>query len=595
MYMQLGVSERMAEQNTGGDYSDVVSRREFVSLAGATGAAAVAGCLDGGDDGGDTGQGTVADNADVYFDTAQMEHTVDSYHYNYNEWAGTTHAEFGLFSQYTVYDWQNGEFHGHLVEEWEVGDTEMTLSLRDDITWETGEPVDAESLKVQWDAYEQGGHALFDFADSVEATGDFELTVTYPENTNTGIIEHAILHESANMAPADWEDFSGESLIDHDVPEPTASGPLTLDDTDENYHQFAPRDDDHPFAGNYNWNGYRMRYRENNQAAHQSFRNQELDGIHSLFANDAVLQRFPDTIEEINIPGVFGMGMWFNHNREPWNNRQVRQAVASSLDLESVLLNLGQDKKLYHQTQTGLTQAAAEQWLGGTEDIEGFNAYEQAGSEEVASMVEEAGYDINEITMDFVVPAGWSDWIQMAGQIGDQLGLAGWDVNVNTVGGAYWSIRPNGEYDVIAGPHKDSPQHNHPYFGLRFQLYGESGTPAAWSNYASPDDGATVELDGETIDVQSTFEELATTADESTQEDLVRTLARIVNVDVPYIHVAQKYEQSFIDREKWAFPDEHLYLRTQWPMWMLPKTDEELESWDAGSPGLLKAKEAAQE
>lgn len=570
----------MSDRSANSGYSTVLSRREMVALTGAAGAAALAGCYGGGD-------------SSDWFRTAQVEHEVSSYQYNPHEWGGYTHASFGLFAQLAQYLVGEDEFHPHFVEDWETAETEMTLQLRDDFTWGDGEAITAEDLVMQFEIYEAIDHRIWDFADSIEADGDNTLVISYPEGTNTEIIEHAVFNENLDHPPADWAEIheaiqNGEDDVDifgHEIDEPTPSGPIELTNTTGQYHEFEIRDD-HPLADNYDWKGYRMEYRAENQAAHQSFQNGELDGIHSLFVAPSVLETFPDSIQEIQIPGGFGFGIAFNHDDDHYGDRAVRQAFMHALDRELVIENIGESTSIYHDVPTGLTATGNEEWFD--DSAADYESYDH-DLDRVAELLEGAGYERNDddlwerdgevLEANIQVASSWSDWVTMASTCADQLAEAGFDSTADTMAeGAWYESMANSDFQITAYGHTQGgdPAMNYPFFALRWKLLNREHDPeSSFFNYPEEVTVPAMDGDGEmTVAVREELETLAGTDDDEEIEEIVQRLTWVYNQDLPVAHIQEKYEQTFIDRESWEFPEDSPHLQTYWPLWWLPKVGE---------------------
>lgn len=569
----------MVASPSSGGYRDVVSRREFVSLAGATGAAALAGCLGGSDDG-------------TWFVGTQTDFPPSNYHWNLLAGWEIPHDQFGLFAQWTQYLIDDDEFHPHLVQEWEHDGGEMTLTLSEEFTWGSGDDVTAEDLVFQLEVFEAADQPIWQFIDSAEATGDYELTVSYPEGTNTDLVEYALLGELAAFSP---EDFEGENWEDDpvsvEVENPDPSGPLALTEHNDDYSQTEPRDGlddfaDHHLADRYNWDGYRIEHRSDNNSAHQSLISGETDGQHSLFTPPDVLGEFPDDIHEFNVPGGFGMAIWFNHETEPWDQREVRQALYHSIDRESVITAVGESTKIsHHPAPTGLTWASVENWLGDTEP-EGFTVYER-DVDRAEELLDEAGYEMGDLEIELAYPQTWSDWATAAQTVVDHLNEAGWNASGDPRDEGPGSYA-GGDPDLFVDQHTEggAPRMNHPYFSLDYILRNRlRDTESHFANYPTE-----VEIDGETVDIEAELQTLATTGDEAEQEAIVERLARVVNEDVPCIYVMEKYEQSFINGDRFDIPDgDSPHFSSYWPMWWLPKVDESLGGYD--EPGLMKSSE----
>lgn len=595
----------MSDSDPTSGYESVVSRRQVLAVTGAAGAAAIAGCSDdantsGDVDGGDGGDGSdaeIPDDVDAWFETAQVEHQVEQFQYNQNVWGGSTHVSFGLFSEYAQYLFGEDDFHPHFVEEWDVGETTMTLSLRDDFTWGNGDPITAEDVVMQLEIQEHLGDSLWDFAEGAEAVDEGTVEITYPEGTNREIIERSVLTNAMDHPPADFGDVYEEILDGGDpdlffeIEEPTPSGPVELSDESGGYHAYSIRDD-HPLSENYNWNGYRMGYRDSNTSAHQSFAAGELDGIHSLFADPGTMEQFPDSLEEIQIPGMFGFAIVFNHDDEHFGERAVRQAFHHAIDETQVIENVGASTKMEFDAPVGLTANAIDTWLG--DSIDRYESYDQ-DLDRVEELLTDAGFERNgddiwerdgrELEAPVIGPASWSDWALTASTIVDQLSQAGFAATEDMrEGGAWGQAAAEGDFKVIAEEHTEGgdPANNYPFFSLRYKFMNDKHGAESYFNY--PDEVTVPAMDGDgelTVNFEETFEEFASTNDEERIREIVEELAWVFNQDLPMAMIQEKQEQTFLSRDGWEFPDDSEHFQCFWPMWWLPKVDELKATSDA--------------
>ncbi|WP_164471726.1 ABC transporter substrate-binding protein [Halosimplex salinum] len=584
------------EEKESGGYGAVVSRRQFVSLAGTTGAVTLAGCSGGGgadDEDGDGGGG--GGQQDVWFRGTQTDFQASEYQWNPLVGWFIPHDQFGMWAPWTQYQIGADEFVPHLVQEWEHGDGEVTLTLSEEFTWgESGDPVTAEDLVFQLEVDRAANVAVWEFIDDVEATGDYELTISYPSETSEDIVNYALFDNNlADRPPANWEGTNWEEdPAGVEVAEPDSSGPVHLTDHTDQYSQTEVRSGldgvaDHALAEQYNWTGYRVEYRDGNQAAHTSYIENEADGQHSLFVPPNVLDQFPDSVREFSIPGGFGMGLWFDQDHDIWGQRAARQALMWSINREAVIANVSDSSKIHHPAQTGLTAGSVENWFDSM-NPDAFTAYtrDDDRADELLSQIGESKDSIGTVPITF--PAGWSDWATACQAIVDQLTDAGWDAEADSRESGPGGYANSDDWVVCADQHTlgGAPRMAHPYFSLDYILRNRfRDTESHFTGYLSED--PTVEVDGEEVDVMASLNELVRTGDSDQQAEIVRRLARVVNEDVPVGVIMEKYEQSFVNTDRFEIPEESDHFQTFWPMWWLPKVDETLDGYD--TPGLMKA------
>jgi len=599
------------------EWSGGVQRRRFLSMALGGAAGALAGCSSpdsSGDDGDEAGaaadESTPSDanggandtdtdgepaegegrefpeRSDARFQIAQLSYSTSQIRWNpLVGWFLPQHRH-GTFAQWTQYLVGEDRFHPHLIQAWEHRDGRTVLALDDAFTWaKTGRSVTAEDLAFQLDVYGAADHAATRFVEDATATDEFELTVGYSPELNPELLEYSLLGLRASVPPSNWEDTNWEAgPAEVEITDPDASGPILQTFRDDTAIETTPRlgladVEDHPIAHHYNWNGYRSQYWGSSEQL--PLESGTLDGMHSLFAPESRRREYPSTLREITFPAGFGMALWFDHDREPWDDPRVRRAFLHTLDREAIVAEVGEGTKLHHPAPTGLSAATLDSWFG-TRTPEELSEYE-GDRTRAESLLAEAGYDPDERDISVAYPQGWSDWAVATHKVIDQLGSL-WSVSGDARAGGPSDIVEDGEFDVVAYPflNVDEPMAYHPYFAFERLFEGDPATEGHFANY----DPGTVEVGGEGIDPVAELHGLRTADGRDEQRPHVRRLARVVNEDVPCAIVMEKREQSFVDTERFAIPEESPHLRSRWPQWWLPKVDERLEG--ATQPGLLK-------
>lgn len=528
---------------------------------------------------------------DEWFRTMQAVDPVGEVEYNPHEY--TTPAMDGLFVPYARYDRSDGTFLPYLVADWTHEDDAMVASMREGITWENGEPVDAEALVFQWEILLEMDHPASRILTGVSATDTYEVRFEYEPGTNPNAVEHAVLHERADHPPADWQPVHDGDVApaDLEISEPTASGPLVLTDVTDEYRQYEVRNalddvpDFVPACGQYNFRGYRVRYGENIQDLQQAMIARDADGV-SVMTDSDQREYYPRQVVELSTPSPRGYGLLFNHDREPWNDRRVRKALAHSIDFERVVGDTNDLVMTPPDRQMGLLEPAATDRIDDDTRDE-LNAYEY-DPDRAQSLLEEAGYELGEMEPTVPYLRGYVDTAVLTDGVFEQLWDVGWNPERQPVTPEeLQSIERQGAFDVLSTYYVTEPHQFAPYFAFEHTLYGREGTPASVSGYASADEGATVEIDGDTVDVRDRIEELERTTDADRRDDIVADLARVVNEDLPYVQIGQRRSQTFLDEEQWGIPEESPHLHTERPHWWLPLVQERLDRVD--SPGLLKA------
>ncbi|WP_263020812.1 ABC transporter substrate-binding protein [Natronobiforma cellulositropha] len=620
----------MVDSQSHEKYDDVVSRRKFVALTGVAGAAALAGCSGNGDDdeggngngnggNGNGGNGDAPDDrqvepdekvadshgdVDIWFETGNWDDPTNVQFNPFNPAAQGGQMENAVWEEFANYNLELGEWIPHAVTEWEITDEEITLEFRDDLVWSDGEDVTAEDVAVGMRLGRYQDAELWDFASDVEADGDSTVVITLEEPVNEEVAEWIVLTENVN-SPAhvygeylerieedgeDEDDVMGE-LVGWDDREPVTCGPFYFsDDESTNEYMAAPAFDDHPDADYINFNGYHMYQRSSNEAYQQSMLGDEFDGLLSLFVPSSVVQRFPDTVDEVRFPGTFGVGLIFNHDVEPFDDRNVRQAISFASDMELAANNADPESKAVPAVPAGITSATVEDYLG--DDIDMYESYAQDGAR-ASDLLEDSGYtltdagdqwltpDGDEFSFEIKYPAGWSDWVSAIETVASQLNNFGINVELNGVErGTLESDLGDSDFEVAGFEWNEGAlQFNHPYYSIRHQLRNRQlDSEASFFNY--PEEATVPAMDGSgeiTVNFEERLADLASANDPDEASEIIKELAWVINQDLPMLPIQDKYEQSFLNNERWDYPDpsrggdEWHYLQVQWPLFWLPK------------------------
>ncbi|MFC7193668.1 ABC transporter substrate-binding protein [Halosimplex aquaticum] len=329
------------------------------------------------------------------------------------------------------------------------------------------------------------------------------------------------------------------------------SGPWQFDNKD-NQQATLTRFGDHPDASGINFNEYQYLYRDGNEQGHQGLLGGELDVHISLFAPPPVVDNFPDHVVEANPPAKWGYGICFNHDDPHFGQRKVRQAVAHIVNREDIVKNAGPRTKVATSVPCGITPDDIDRWIGDSKDS--FESYGVASSQnkKAAKLMREAGYegevggswskDGKKLSVDFISPAGWTDWTTATESVVDQLSSFGIEATVNTLPGSDWTNAfVNGNFSMGARPWTPGgPRSSFPYFVLRHQLLatafdGGHNYPADKEFTLSGGPNGEV-----TLNPKSAVQKLATTTDEKEVQSLISNLAYHNNQELPFLSVVGK-------------------------------------------------------
>lgn len=153
--------------------------------------------------------------------------------------------------------------------------------------------------------------------------------------------------------------------------------------------------------------------------------------------------------------GAIGLGM--NLQKAPFDDVEFRRAMAYAINREEIITK-AQFGYVQQASQTGLVLPGQKDWLPQGVENDGIFPFDQA---EATKILEAAGYakgadgkfankDGQPLEFTFLVQSGWTDWIQAAQIIQQNLDAMGITVNVQTpTPETVEAQRAAGEYDML--------------------------------------------------------------------------------------------------------------------------------------------------
>ncbi|WP_211714899.1 ABC transporter substrate-binding protein [Nocardiopsis sp. MG754419] len=394
---------------------------------------------------------------------------------------------FGLaYESLFHYDPEAGEYVHWLAEsdEWTDEDTHV-ITLRSGMTWNDGEAIDAEDVVATLELGQMEVHYsnVWNYVESVEATGDLEVTVDFSETRPQEWMNWAY---STPIVPEHvWGEASQDELTDNPNNDPVGSGPYV-------YENHA--DDRMVWKRNDDWWGIEALGLEmqptyivdivnsSNEVTMNMLNGGEVDasnnflpGIDQVIDGQNVTSFYdgPPYMQSANTAWLI-----FNHDREPLNDPEFRKALAHAINMDQII----------EGPYSNLVQAASPtgllpQW----DDFIDHELVEEEGhrfdADEAVSLLEEAGYtdedgdgfvedpDGEPISLTLQVPSGWTDWMESASVIADNARAVGINLESATPDeDLLVTDRNEGDFDMVINNERQLSNTPWTYYDYLFQL-----------------------------------------------------------------------------------------------------------------------------
>ncbi|MBO0924986.1 ABC transporter substrate-binding protein [Cellulomonas sp. zg-ZUI199] len=348
--------------------------------------------------------------------------------------------------------------------EWTDADT-YVLTLRDGLTWQDGEVLDAEDVvftvelgkvpDVRWSN-------LWTWLSSVTATDattvTFEFSDPRYQEWDNFLYTSSVLpqHIVSTWAETDYNSNANE--------DPIGSGAFRYSTHGQDRMVWERNDD---------WWGtealgleFPMTYvvdivNPSNEVAlglllqgGLDLSNNFLPGVQTLADSDKLGTYFDEAPYMLSANTAVLVP---NATRAPMDDAEFRRAMAFAIDVDKIVANAygGIVQKAH---PTGLLPAYSSLYDKAVVDEHGF----EYDADEAASILAAAGYEDTDgdgfvetpegekIELDLIVPAGWTDWMESARVIAEDLQAAGIDVTADFPdSGAVDDARSSGDFDLL--------------------------------------------------------------------------------------------------------------------------------------------------
>ncbi|WP_049894506.1 ABC transporter substrate-binding protein [Halogranum rubrum] len=572
----------------------------MLAAAGSSGVAALAGCAStdsGGTSSGDTANtATSGSSGQVYDATLTNAYDGNPVDLHFNSSASQNYswpAGRVVFAPFLKYSFNKDEFLYGALDNLEITDEEVTLTFRDDLMWSNGDEWTTEDLDVQLQLAQKTGSSLFGYVDDFEIVDDKTAKLLLSGPTNPRIIRFELTNyfvDTKAETHEQWLDKGEAEFLQWAWEDPVASGMFRFVNKDRQAFEFE-RNPEFYKSDNVNFETYLLENTGGGSAQHQALMSgTEVDAATSSFTPPEIAKQFPDHVVEVNIPAKWGYGIVFNHKDPDFGKRAVRQAIAHVINRQDIVDNAGPRTKFTAPIPCGIAPRDQEYWLGDWYDDFETYGVDESQTDKATQLLEEAGYtkqngkwqDSNGETLggSYYSPAGWNDWTTMTQTVVSQLNEFGFDFTVTTKPTNDWFSQYSGgnfkmgSFYWLPGGSRSA----FPYFPLYYQLWasdiggGHGYREKAESAQTIPGrDGGEMTLDTPL----STVEEIAKQADDDGARPFVQQAAWHNHIELPFLGLVSKYEQSWTTNDEWTEPGEDdTNRRVKWPQfWWVHEGD----------------------
>ena len=512
--------------------SNQSSRRSFLKTVGGAAAVAtttsLAGCSGSGGGGGDGG-GTLRYGRSAHSETLDPQNTTSG------EVSKVTNQIYdGLV------DFEPGEaaITESLATEWSMDGTNVSLTLREDATFDDGSNFTAEDFVATYrrfvdEEYEYyfenasvyGPFTLGNWIEEVSADGDYSVTVTLtqpyaPFLRNLAMFAAVVLPRSGIEGDTD---FSTEA---------NGTGPFQLDELDNANGRIRLTPNDEYWGDGPSLSELLFIERGQNSTRAQALVEDELEIIDNLGPDTIATVEDADNTEIARGQGINIGYMAFNMSRvEEFRDARVRRAISLAIDTQSIV------EEVYDGIATEADQPCPPALFGYSDDIDPY----PRDVDQAQSLLEEAGYEDGfsfELTT-FQNARGYNPApLPTAETIRTNLADVGIEVTIDDRQFSdYLTYTGEGNHDAsLSGWYTDNADPDNFYYVLLHpQVEASDGQDwVDWDTDGFNTSNRSAWANQEYMDL---VEEAQRTADQSARADLYHQAAQIAHDEAPWVYL----------------------------------------------------------
>jgi len=534
-----------------------VDRRTTLSLLGAAGLGAVAGCTGGGGDGdgGDdttSGDSSSGDGSGGDQTTASPDEiptggrlqagwftgSIDTLDPPYISVGQYFQLAANVFSGLTKLG-EDLQIVGDLAEDWTVSDggATFTFQLRDDVTFHNGVEFTADDVAytirrtIEEEAPAASKLSSLQSVDDggVEVGGDYEVTLRWQEPNVTSLVY--LTRGPGRAATIVNQEAIEEMGADQYSVTPVGTGPFEVTSHDVGSSVTLDAYDDYFETDE---NGNSLPYLDGIDVQPIPEPSSIVNALRSgdiHFANMVPLQNLSQlendgTADADTAPGINWYGFAMNQEREPFGDRQVRRGIAKVIDNERFVETAYFGNAL---ADTGpINRGTGWVWRDDKPDTQDHAPDE---GQQLLEDADAAGASFSILTAE--------SSLRQAEAMRQQLNEAGFDVDIEQVtSSTYWTRYEEGDYDTTISGSVIDPDPEQSLWNF-YRLPGEGGV-WNWVNH-------------EDQEVHDLLAEQRAETDRDARRDLLHQLEDKLIEDVPHAYLVHQDDIAGVRREVGGF------------------------------------------
>ena len=506
--------------------------------------ASLAGCGGNGGDGSDGEDGSDgsdgSDGEDGGDDTTSLRYgrgahssTLDPQNTTSGEVAKVTNQAYeGLIA------FQPGEasLTESLATDWSLDGDSVTLTLREGVSFHDGSEFTADDFIATYrrfvdDDYEYhfedssvyGPFTLGNWIDSVEAPGDYELSITLTQTyapflRNLAMFAAVVISQDA----IEGDTNLGEEMV--------GTGPFQLETLDDANNRIRLTAFDDYWGESPNVDGVLFLTRGQNSTRAQALVEEELDIIDGLDPDSMQIIEGSDTAENRTATGINIGYMAFNLSRvEAFRDRRVRRAISYAIDTQAIVENI------YSGIATQADQPIPPALFGHNDDISPY----EYDPEQAQSLLDEAGYGdgFSFSLTTFQNPRGYNPApLPTAETIRSNLAEVGIEVSIDDRQFSdYLTYTSQGSHDAtLAGWYTDNADPDNFCYVL---LHPQTDVPEGqdWVSWDTEGFNTSNNAAWANSEYMSVVEEAQRTTNQEDRAELYREAAQIAHDEAPWV------------------------------------------------------------